>query len=207
MPSETAPDGAPAKPAKKGSRLGGKWHGVPVPLLAVGGGVGILLVYRWYKNRQSSSSSSTATPATAASPFAATGDTTGTGSGYTGGGSAGGGGFGGWGGGTTPTPPDPLSTAPPPSTPGPPAAPDASTPPPAVAPVAASPAPSAPGQPVAQGGVPFNYVRTFTPSGSSRVYYALGNPNEVAAAKAAGYTVVGGRTLSGGNPSANYAYK
>jgi hypothetical protein len=71
----------------------------------------------------------------------------------------------------------------------------------------ASPAPAAPGQPVAQGGVPFNYVRTFSPIGSNSIYYALGNKGEVAAAKAAGYRVVGGKTLAGANPSANYAIK
>lgn len=51
--------------------------------------------------------------------------------------------------------------------------------------------------------VPFSYVRIYTaPNGQQ--YYALGNTGQVAAAKAAGYSVVGGKTISGANPSANY---
>ena len=52
----------PKTPPKGGSILKKKWHGVPVPLLAVGGGVAVLLIYKWYKDRQSASS--TTTPST-----------------------------------------------------------------------------------------------------------------------------------------------
>lgn len=66
-----------------------------------------------------------------------------------------------------------------------------------------------PGQPAVQpGGVPFNYVRIFQPSSgaySGKSLYALGNPGEVQAARAAGYTVVGGKTIPGANAGANYA--
>jgi hypothetical protein len=85
----------PAPPAAKktttGKGLSAKWHGVPVWVLAGGGGVGAFLLYKWYKNRQSADTTSGATSATAP---VATG-TTGTGSGYTGTGQGGGGGGGG----------------------------------------------------------------------------------------------------------------
>ncbi len=47
---------------KKG--LKGKWHGIPKPVLLLGGGVALFLVYRWYANRNSSSSTAAATPTT-----------------------------------------------------------------------------------------------------------------------------------------------
>lgn len=65
----------PKAEAKKGESIfKKKWHGVPVPLIAVGGGLVLYLGYRWYENRNASSSSTT-TPSTTS-----TGDTTGTGS-------------------------------------------------------------------------------------------------------------------------------
>ncbi len=79
---------------KKG--LKGKWHGIPKPVLLLGGGVALYLVYRWYANRNSSSSTAAATPTTG-------GTQTSTGTGgfpYTGGG---GGYSGGGGGGDTGT--------------------------------------------------------------------------------------------------------
>jgi len=68
--------------AEKGSLLKGKWHGVPKPLLLIGGGVVLYLGYRWYQNRNTSS---TTTPSTT-STGQTTGDTTGDGGGFGGGG-------------------------------------------------------------------------------------------------------------------------
>lgn len=65
-----------------------------------------------------------------------------------------------------------------------------------------------PGTPQGSGGVPFNFVRTYTPSSGSysgKSLYALGNETQVKAARAAGYTVVAGSSVAGGNKSAKYA--
>ena len=86
----------PKAEAKKGESIfKKKWHGVPVPLIAVGGGLVLYLGYRWYKNRQSATSSTT-TPSTTS-----TGDTTGADNGL-------GGGFGGGGGQNYPNPSTPA---------------------------------------------------------------------------------------------------
>lgn len=82
----------PKAPAKKSSFLSGKFHGVPKPVLAVGGGVALYLVYKWYRNRSTSS-----TPTTGASAVSPT-DTTGLSSTPTDTGS--GGGYGGFGSGS-----------------------------------------------------------------------------------------------------------
>ena len=81
----------PKAPAKKGSFLSKKFHGVPMPVVVIGGGVGLYLVYNWYKNRQASSTSSTAATTPSTTPTTTT-DTTGSGPG--GGGSTLGGGGG-----------------------------------------------------------------------------------------------------------------
>lgn len=212
-----------APPPSGGSRsssvLSGTWHGIPIPILGVGGGVAALLLYRRYK---AGKSTTTSKPAAVQSFPASTGDSSGLGAGYSGTGFAGGGGGGGGAlsdainslvqqlGSTSSNGVTPEGGTP-----------DKAVPvdaqvlsgirenlgTPAVAPPVSSPAPAAPGLPVAGGGVPFNYVRIFSPTGSNQTYYALGNKGEVAAAKAAGYNVVGGKTLAGGNPSANYAYR
>ncbi|MHB8843020.1 MAG: hypothetical protein ACYC56_14740 [Candidatus Aquicultor sp.] len=82
----------PKAPAKKSSVLSGKFHGVPKPVIAVGGGVALYLVYKWYRNRSTSS-----TPTTGASAVSPT-DTTGLSSTPTDTGS--GGGYGGFGSGS-----------------------------------------------------------------------------------------------------------
>jgi len=92
--AEEEPQGTPK--AKKGSALSGKFHGVPKPVIAVGGGLLLYLGYKWYKNRQSSSSTAATTGAAATSPT----DTTGSGSGNGGGSGSGGGGLFGGGGGS-----------------------------------------------------------------------------------------------------------
>lgn len=84
-----------AKAPKKGSLWSRKFHGVPVPLIAAGGGLALYLVYRWYENRNAASSSTT-TPSTTS-----TGDTTGTDGGY--------GGVGGGGDNSPPVPNNPPS--------------------------------------------------------------------------------------------------
>lgn len=70
----------PKAPAKKSSLLSGKFHGVPKPVIAVGGGVALYLVYKWYRNR--STSSTPTTGASAVSPTDTTGLTTPSSGGY-----------------------------------------------------------------------------------------------------------------------------
>ena len=72
-----------AKSSPKGI-LNGKWHGIPTPVLIVGGSVGAFLLYRWYSNRNASAASTTAPATSASNPYGwLTGDQ---GSGSTGGG-------------------------------------------------------------------------------------------------------------------------
>ena len=207
MAEEPAKKAAPKKGAKS-SGLSGSWHGVPKPVLAVGGVVGAYLVYRWYKNR----SSSTAAATTATANPAATGTDTGTGSGYTGTGTGSGGGGGGW---------DPWGQ----SQPNQPAPTPAPTPAPAVA-QAPAPAPvstptingqpstpsstgtisSAPNQlvaaPNAFGSTGFSPTAILTQGATT--YYGIGNKAMANKLRAAGFNVVGGKTVPGGNPGANY---
>lgn len=77
-------------PKKKGA-LGGKWHGVPVPVLVIGLAAGGYLLYRWYQNRSTSSTTATAPASTQGAtssgtggldPFAGTGSSGGGGGGY-----------------------------------------------------------------------------------------------------------------------------
>jgi len=90
--AEEAPQGTP----KKSSVLSGNFHGVPKPVLALGGGLFLYLGYRWYKNRAASSSSTASTAATTPTADSTTGTgSTGSGSGGVGTGSWGGQGGGG----------------------------------------------------------------------------------------------------------------
>lgn len=66
----------PKAPAKKGKGLSGKWHGVPKPVLVLGGGLAIYLLYRWYQNKNAAAAANV-TPSTATPTTTSTGDTTG----------------------------------------------------------------------------------------------------------------------------------
>jgi len=85
--------------------MSGKWHGVPKPVLAVGGGVVVVLLYKWYKNRQTAAAATTsATPPAGIDPLTGMAYQAGVGSlapgASSGSGSGSGGGYGGgWGGG------------------------------------------------------------------------------------------------------------
>lgn len=52
----------PPKPKKGGSLFKKKVAGLPLPVVLVGGGLGLYLVYRYYKSHQAASTSSIATP-------------------------------------------------------------------------------------------------------------------------------------------------
>ena len=102
----------PKAPPKKGSAFSKKFHGIPVPLLAAGGGLVLFLGYRWYKNRSASSASSTTTAPSTTSTGDTTGTSDGTGGGYGGGGSDPNNGFDpGTTGTTAPTDPTAVTTA------------------------------------------------------------------------------------------------
>lgn len=77
---------SPKKTTITGKGLSAKWHGIPVPILLVGAGVGLYFAYRWYQSRNTSSTSavSSTAPPSSSSPSS--------GSGYSGTGASGGGG-------------------------------------------------------------------------------------------------------------------
>jgi hypothetical protein len=77
-----------AKSSKKGGGLSGSFHGIPKPVLAVGGGLGAFFLYRFWQARKAAAAT---TPAPQVNP-AATGTDTGTGAGFSGTGTGGGGG-------------------------------------------------------------------------------------------------------------------
>ena len=76
---------SPKKTTTTGKGLSAKWHGIPVPILLVGAGVGLYFAYRWYQSRNTSSTSavSSTAPPSSSSPSS--------GSGYSGTGASGGG--------------------------------------------------------------------------------------------------------------------
>ena len=145
----------------KGSVLKGKWHGVPKPVLLVGAGVGVYLLYRWYQNRNSSSSTAAGT-----TPSTSTGNGTslgGLGGGYSGGGY--GGGYGGAGGGSGTSTPPATTQVPGQSVPG------------VVGTPGTSPLKTAIGRPPFKvKGKTFNSVSSFIYGGNT--YYGIKNPTE-----------------------------
>lgn len=77
---------SPKKTTTTGKGLSAKWHGIPVPILLVGAGVGLYFAYRWYQSRNTSSTSAVSSPAPPSSSSPSSG------SGYSGTGASGGGG-------------------------------------------------------------------------------------------------------------------
>lgn len=174
---------AGTKQRRGGKGLSARWHGVPIWLLALGGGAGVFLVYRWYKDRQAASSSttSTATPTTAAT------GTSGLGTGYSG---LGMGGYGGGGGGYGAANNGLLQQIASDLASG--SAPSATTPSTAATPTPATPAPSAP-----TSVAPLASPVANTPGAN------ITTPTQAAAGEVAGVPQRAGSTTTGagGNPT------
>ena len=105
--------------------------------------------------------------------------------------------------------PTPIPSSPQPVTPAIPAATSSSTPPVSIPGTPnAGPGTGSAGVATAKAaGAPFGYTTIFSGSGG-QTYYGLGNPTELAAAKAAGYTITTAKAagVPGGSTTAKYAY-
>ncbi len=172
MPEDTTPKPPAKKGAKGASIFSKKVGGIPVPVLAVGGGIAVYLLYQHFHNASSATTSSVATP---------TSSTGTTGGGGTSGSGTGGGGGGWWTPSSTPSTTTPSTTTPTTTTP---------TPLPGKKSVTAKRSTITPiGKKVVHvGGTPFNTVSGFTQNGDT--YYGVNNPGEAKKLEEKGVTLV-----------------